>query len=101
MCGIIAVVGKHRYDKVPDSLIDRGVDDHGIYSDDNVQLIQTRLQITGKDVFNLPVQNDRYVILFNGEVYNYIELRKLLENNLMLCTFSRCIYSQNYRTHNR
>lgn len=80
MCGILASVGKYRFDRIPDALLDRGVDDYGIYSDEHVQLIQTRLQITGKQKINLPLQFDKYVLLFNGEIYNYKELNKELDD---------------------
>lgn len=72
MCGIICVVGKYRYKKIPKALIERGKDDSGIYQDDYVQLIQTRLQITGGKV-KLPYEWDDYVLLFNGEVYNWMD----------------------------
>jgi len=77
MCGILAVVGDFRYDKIPDALIERGRDGQGVYEDEHVQLIQTRLQITGNDEMKLPVQTDTWVLLFNGEIYNYKLLNKL------------------------
>lgn len=70
MCGILAVIGDYRYSEIPKALIERGRDGQGIYQDKNVQLIQTRLKITGGEI-TLPYQNDRYVLLFNGEIYNY------------------------------
>lgn len=70
MCGVLAVIGKYRYAEIPKALIERGRDDNGIFENEYVQLIQTRLHITGgKKV--LPFQNDKYVLLFNGEIYNY------------------------------
>ncbi len=76
MCGIVAVLGDYRYDKIPDSIIERGPDDQGIYEDENAQLIQTRLQITGKDKIPIPLQYENLVLLFNGQIYNYKELNK-------------------------
>lgn len=70
MCGILAVIGKYRYKKIPEALIERGRDGSGMYEDENVQLIQTRLHITGGEIV-LPYQTERYVLLFNGEIYNY------------------------------
>lgn len=69
MCGIIGVFGKYRYKEIPEALRERGRDDEGIYEDDYVQLIQTRLQITGGKV-KLPYEWGQYVLLFNGEIYN-------------------------------
>ncbi len=70
MCGILAVIGKYRYKEIPEALIERGRDDNGIFQNEYVQLIQTRLHITG-DKYELPYQTDKYVLLFNGEIYNY------------------------------
>lgn len=73
MCGIIAVLGDYRYKEIPKALIERGRDDNGIYEDKHVQLIQTRLEITPCKV-KLPYEWDDYVLLFNGEIYNWEEL---------------------------
>jgi len=74
MCGILAVVGDYRYKEIPEALIERGPDGSGMYQDDYVQLMQTRLQITGKDEIPLPMETDNWVLLFNGQIYNYREL---------------------------
>lgn len=76
MCGIISVIGDYRYKEIPQALIERGRDGNGVYEDEHVQLIQTRLQITGNDEMKLPVQTDDWVLLFNGQIYNYKELNK-------------------------
>jgi len=70
MCGIIAVLGDYRYKEIPEALRERGRDSEGMYQDDYVQLMQTRLHITGGHV-DLPYQDEDYVLLFNGEIYNY------------------------------
>jgi asparagine synthase (glutamine-hydrolysing) len=70
MCGILAVVGDYRYEEIPSALLERGPDDSGIYEDEHVQLMQTRLEITKAKV-QLPFQTDRHVLLFNGEIYNW------------------------------
>lgn len=70
MCGILAVLGDYRYKDIPDALRERGRDSEGMYQDEHVQLMQTRLHITGGDI-NLPYQDEDYVLLFNGEIYNY------------------------------
>lgn len=70
MCGILAIQGKHRYKEIPEALIERGRDSQGMYQDEYAQLIQTRLHITGGDV-QLPYQQEEFVLLFNGEIYNY------------------------------
>ncbi len=84
MCGILGIF--HRTssirpilsDQVVASLSHRGPDDHGAYSDDHVQFGHTRLSIIDlTDAGHQPMVSDkgRYVVTYNGEIYNYIELR--------------------------
>ena len=72
MCGILAVFGDYRYKEIPLALVERGRDSQGVYQDEHCQLIQTRLEITPCDI-ELPYKQDGYVLLFNGEVYNWQE----------------------------
>jgi len=64
----------------------RGPDDAGYYTDNQVQLAFRRLSIIDLAGGHqpLPYENERYYIIFNGEVYNYVELR----NELMMKGFS-------------
>lgn len=60
----------------------RGPDGEGLYVEDNVVLAQKRLAII--DLSNngrqpMIVDNGNYSITFNGEIYNYKELREELE----------------------
>lgn len=59
----------------------RGPDDNGIYSDGGVTLGHVRLSIIDlSPAGHQPMSYmDRYEIVFNGEIYNFIELRKELE----------------------
>ncbi|MFD3155899.1 asparagine synthase (glutamine-hydrolyzing) [Haloimpatiens sp. FM7330] len=63
------------------SIKHRGPDDEGVYIDDNLIFSFRRLSIIdlekGKQPFSY--ENGNYVIVFNGEIYNYIELRKRLK----------------------
>ncbi len=63
----------------------RGPDDNGFYTDDAVQLGFRRLSIIDLEGGHQPLtySDDRYTIIFNGEVYNYLELRKNLEEDGM------------------
>ena len=88
MCGIIACIGDYRYKEIPQALIERGRDDNGIYEDNQVQLIQTRLEIT-KCKVKLPYQWGGYVLLFNGEVYNWKELGGENEYQSILMAFKK------------
>lgn len=89
MCGIVAVLGRNGQPVPPEmierataSLVHRGPDDSGRYHHDNVALGFRRLAIIdlsagGHQPMSTP--DDRFTVVFNGEIYNYVELRKELE----------------------
>ncbi|MDO4960876.1 MAG: asparagine synthase (glutamine-hydrolyzing) [Eubacteriales bacterium] len=58
----------------------RGPDDDGVYADENAALGHVRLSIIDlSSAGHQPMfYGDRYVMVFNGEIYNYIELREEL-----------------------
>ena len=63
----------------------RGPDDDGYYMDDHVQFGFRRLSIIDIESGHQPLtyENERYWIIFDGEVYNYVELREeLLQEGL-------------------
>ncbi len=59
----------------------RGPDDEGYYTDEFISLGFRRLSIIDLESGHQPYhyENDRYWMVFNGEVYNYVELRKRLQ----------------------
>ncbi|MDR5903026.1 asparagine synthase (glutamine-hydrolyzing) [Halomonas icarae] len=72
-----------RIQMMTDSLLHRGPDDYGIWLDDRIALGHRRLAVldlseAGKQPMNSAC--DRFVIAFNGEVYNHLDLRLALEN---------------------
>jgi asparagine synthase (glutamine-hydrolysing) len=84
MCGIAGHVGPTARELLPAMLgllKHRGPDDSGIYSSDDVGLGMTRLAIidlvTGQQPMSDPT--GRYWIVFNGEIYNFRQLRTMLE----------------------
>jgi len=84
MCGIAGHVGPTAHELLPAMLgllKHRGPDDSGIYSSDDVGLGMTRLAIidlvTGQQPMSDPT--GRYRIVFNGEIYNFRQLRTMLE----------------------
>ncbi|MCO7221667.1 asparagine synthase (glutamine-hydrolyzing) [Klenkia sp. PcliD-1-E] len=90
MCGLLAYlstdaerVDQARVDGVRHALHclhHRGPDDTAVWSDGNAVLGFNRLSIIDVEGSPqpLPYAGDRYRILFNGEVYNYVELREEL-----------------------
>lgn len=87
MCGIAGFTHKNR--KAEDGLIQRatltmlhrGPDQQGFYESDTVSLGAVRLKIIDLDGGNQPIfSEDRdLVIVFNGEIYNHVEVRQELE----------------------
>jgi len=66
-------------------LTHRGPDDEGYYFDEHVQFGFRRLSIIDLESGRQPLSyaNERYWIIFNGEIYNYIELREELQEKGM------------------
>ena len=80
MCGILVVrngpVLSHRQLA---SLRKRGPDAIGYWTSPEISLSHTRLSIIGLDERGTqPLENERHVISFNGEIYNFQEIRASL-----------------------
>lgn len=86
MCGIVGILNRKEntpvaLDKAIKCLQHRGPDDNGIWSDHYIQLGHTRLSILDLSSSGhqpMSYKNERYYITFNGEIYNYLELRQEL-----------------------
>lgn len=80
MCGIAGSVNfKLSYQQVKDQLFHRGPDEQNGFTADNVDLYHLRLSIVDISGGKQPMQLDnRYTIIFNGEIYNHIEIREKL-----------------------
>lgn len=89
MCGISAI---YRFTEITDldkdklSLMNkemyyRGPDEEGVWTDETCGLAQTRLSIIGLSNGHQPIFNEdkSLVLICNGEIYNYIELRNDLK----------------------
>jgi asparagine synthase (glutamine-hydrolysing) len=87
MCGLLAYLSTDA-DRVGDATVSavrealhclhhRGPDDTAVWSDSRAVLAFNRLSIIDVEGSPqpLPYAQDRYRILFNGEIYNYVELR--------------------------
>lgn len=89
MCGILATVGVDptimhaRGEQALRSIAHRGPDDQGTWSDNRAWLGTRRLSIidlTPRGHQPMVHQPSGVVITFNGEIYNYLELRSELES---------------------
>ena len=90
MCGICGII---RFDNQPvqeapvrkmmQIMKHRGPDDEGIFLEENVGLGFVRLSIIDLSPAGhqpMSSHDERYVIVYNGEIYNYIELRNDLKS---------------------
>jgi len=68
--------------KMTNALLHRGPDDHGFYEDELVSLGHRRLSVIDlSERAREPLQNEdgSMQLVFNGEIYNFEEIRKFLE----------------------
>jgi len=87
MCSIIGVLDplkkekfkKENIFKLNNLLKHRGPDNVGYYNDDIVSLGFNRLSIIDLKQGNQPIVKDNIVSIFNGEIYNFKEIKKELE----------------------
>jgi len=89
MCGIAGIFGKGRIDeqsvaRMIGPIAHRGPDDHGIWidADTGIGLGHRRLAIVDlSPAGHQPMSSadERFVLTFNGEIYNHAELRRELE----------------------
>lgn len=89
MCGILGKTGqhstneRHSFGLALASLAHRGPDDQGIYDDAEILLGHRRLSIldlTPSGHQPMASADGQGVLVFNGEIYNHIELRRELES---------------------
>jgi asparagine synthase (glutamine-hydrolysing) len=89
MCGIAGLINfdDSYVNTIKKSLFHRGPDSQTQFKYKNLNLIHTRLSIQDIKHGEQPFFIGQYVIIFNGEIYNHLKLRKKL-NNYNCKTFS-------------
>ena len=90
MCGISGRLNfdgrpvlREQIERMNDVLVHRGPDDHGIWIDGPIGLGNRRLAVLDPSPSgHMPMMNasETVVMTFNGEIYNYPELRRQLES---------------------
>ena len=90
MCGIFGIMWNaqekssklelEKLKQLTNLITHRGPDDEGFYEDEFVSLCFKRLSIIDIHAGHQPLsyEDGRYWIIFNGEIYNYLELREEL-----------------------
>ena len=89
MCGVVGFVnsGKRKDDRITGlrrgvrAIAHRGPDEVGIYDDNELSLGTVRLSVIDPLLGKQPMvtADERFVLGFNGEIFNYLELRHELE----------------------
>lgn len=89
MCGIAGFIGKNeKWQKeiinMCNRMIHRGPDAEGFWSDENMEVVLGHRRLSILDLSDNGTQpmlshNGRYVISFNGEIYNYKDIAKELK----------------------
>ena len=85
MCGIVSIINKKPIPVNPEllshmaSMLDhRGPDDEGSFIEGNIGFYHKRLSIIDLKLGKQPMTDNNITIVFNGEIYNYKELREEL-----------------------
>lgn len=84
MCGIAGFYGfknNNLLKRISDQLKHRGPDGEGFYIDENVSLLNRRLAIIDLKTGDQPIfnENKNIVVVYNGEIYNFNELKEKLK----------------------
>ena len=86
MCGIAGISSKtidkefeEKCKTMASFLNHRGPDESGFFKDSNNLMFHKRLSIVDLNGGKQPIENENYVLIVNGEIYNDTEIRK--ENN--------------------
>jgi len=92
MCGIVGFTGKKNQqllDKLLSTIKHRGRDETSCYYSPNVNLGMNRFSIIDLSNNLYPMKYRNYVLIFNGEIYNYKELKnKLIKKGVKFSTKS-------------
>ena len=95
MCGIFGIIGKSDIGllkKMSKCQLYRGPDNQTFFNDKNhkISLGMNRLAVIDKKNGNQPMfsHDGRHLLIFNGAIYNFLELRRYLEKKIHFKTNS-------------
>jgi len=95
MCGIAGIIGKNASELVLDKMLlsqkHRGPDFTGKYVGESALLGHNRLSIIDlSEEANQPFysKDNRFILVYNGEIYNYVELKEDLKSEFQFTTNS-------------
>ncbi len=83
MCGLVALIqldgrlaSRSEIERMSATIRHRGPDDEGVYLSGPIGLAHRRLSIIDLATGHQPMSVDGITVVFNGEIYNYIELKE-------------------------
>jgi asparagine synthase (glutamine-hydrolysing) len=84
MCGLLTSVGDRWADgfgRALDALSSRGPDERGLWSEEDVRFGHRRLSVIDLEAGQQPMlsADGRYALVYNGEIYNFKDIRRELE----------------------
>ena len=91
MCGIAGFLGRAAFagrsvggERMASAILQRGPDDHGVWCDATAGIVLAHRRLSVLDLSPaghqpMTSQSGRYVIAYNGEIYNHLELRDSLQ----------------------
>ncbi|AEH44589.1 asparagine synthase (glutamine-hydrolyzing) [Thermodesulfatator indicus DSM 15286] len=87
MCGIIGIIDLSGVSKKDEAMVrqglallkHRGPDEEGVFKDNQAVLGHVRLSIIDLSSGRQPMVDEELTVVFNGEIYNFLGLRKELE----------------------
>lgn len=97
MCGIVGIVknqeqvSKNELKSICDKLISRGPDAEGYFIEKGIGFGHRRLSVIDLETGSQPMTSTdgNIVIVFNGEIYNFLEIKKdLIKEGFTFCTTS-------------
>ena len=82
MCGIAGIWGQGNIEPMVELLTHRGPDEEGYFKKDDIQLGIRRLKVIDLVTGSQPIYNEdkSVVVVFNGEIFNYKDLRSELKS---------------------
>lgn len=85
MCGFVGIINKNNKDvnssilaEMAETIHHRGPDEEGIFMEGSLGFYHKRLSIIDLTTGQQPMSFNNITIVYNGEIYNYIELREQL-----------------------
>ncbi|MDB9766690.1 asparagine synthase (glutamine-hydrolyzing) [Amylibacter sp.] len=92
MCGFVGVLSQlaipdKKFEKMLDKIKHRGPNNIGIWKDNNISIVLGHRRLSILDTSNsgnqpMVSEDNNFILVYNGEIYNHIELRNELKSDI-------------------